>query len=175
MTLTLTLLLNQVGLERRGTRYLVSLREPMVQCAPHGRRRNVRRRVLDAAAAAATPPPPPTAALVAAPPSAQSIIHAAASSSPPPAAPAAVAAPPPPLAAGTSDGSDLSLWTGAEVTVHGLTQHPEFNGRRATVLKPSKPPNEERLEVRLVVPESGAAKGLKMALLPRNLIRLWSE
>ena len=98
-------------------------------------------------------------------------MHAAAPTPPPPAALAAVAAPPPPLAA-ASDASDLSSWTGAEVTVHGLTQHPEFNGRRATVLKPSRPPNGGRLEVRLAVPESGAAKGLKMALLPRNLTRL---
>ena len=83
------------------------------------------------------------------------------------------APPPPPLAAAASDASDdLSPWTGAEVTVHGLTQHPEFNGRRATVLKPSRPPNGGRLEVRLAVPERGAAKGLKMALLPRNLTRL---
>ena len=102
---------------------------------------------------------------------------AAAPTPPPPAAPATVAAPPPPpLAAAASDASDasddLSPWTGAEVTVHGLTQHPEFNGRRATVLKPSRPPNGGRLEVRLAVPERGAAKGLKMALLPRNLTRL---
>jgi hypothetical protein len=40
--------------------------------------------------------------------------------------------------------------------VHGLTQHPEFNGRRATVLKPARPPNGGRLEVR--APERGAAK-----------------
>jgi hypothetical protein len=77
------------------------------------------------------------------------------------------------LAAAASDANDdLSSWTGTEVTVHGLTQHPEFNGRRATVLKPSRPPNGGRLEVRLTVPETGAAKGLKMALLPRNLTRL---
>ena len=153
----------------------------MAQCAPHGRRRIVRRRVLDAAASAAVAAPPPlptaappaaTAAVPLAPPSARPTVHAAAPTPPPPAALAAVAAPPPPPLAAASDASDLSSWTGAEVTVHGLTQHPEFNGRRATVLKPSRPPNGGRLEVRLAVPESGAAKGLKMALLPRNLTRL---
>ena len=44
------------------------------------------------------------------------------------------------------------------MSVHGLTQHPEFNGRRATVLKPARPPNVGRLEVRLAASERGAAK-----------------
>ena len=77
----------------------------------------------------------------------------------------------PAAAADASDASELCSWVGAEVFVHGLGQHPEFNGRRATVLKPARPPNEGRLEVRLAVAESGAAKGQKMALHPRNLTR----
>jgi len=66
----------------------------------------------------------------------------------------------------------LASWVGEEVTLHGLQKEVQYNGRRATVLKCSDMTG--RLEVRLVDvrPQDPPTKrGLKMALLPGNLLR----
>lgn len=65
--------------------------------------------------------------------------------------------------------SDLAAWKGRRVVVRNLAQHPQLNGRLATVLKPSKPPHLGRLDVRLLMPEGDASLGPKMALKPENL------
>ena len=58
------------------------------------------------------------------------------------------------------------------MTIRDLAQHPQLNGRLATVLKLSKPPNVGRLDVRLLMPEGDSSLGPRKALKPENLMLL---